>query len=75
MMMYSVQILVNHKDYGQYKGVKFELNEEKLEEIKKSVSSNISKGSFEFTSEDGSFIIFPSKIINESIIEIDIEEI
>jgi len=69
-MIYEVQLVVKNK-FGEFMGSKALLEPEKYEALIKMSKTFYSTGGFELTCEDGSYVIFPPQIVQESILIIN----
>jgi hypothetical protein len=71
--MNRVQIILQNK-YGRFYGQKHLLTDDQLESIKEA-SKLFYRSGFELTREDGSFMVFPPKLVSKSILYIESEKI
>jgi hypothetical protein len=69
-MIYLVQLVVINK-FGDFKGKPVTINEETLENLIKMSKTFYNSGGFELTCEDESYVIFPPRIVEESVLIIN----
>jgi hypothetical protein len=70
MKIYQVQLVLINK-FGEFKGKPANIDEESLENLVKMSKTFYVSGGFELTCEDESYVIFPPKIVEESILIIN----
>ena len=70
-MMYNVQIIFINSDYGEFRGITAVVDQKTLDSIIDMSKSFYSREGFELTCEDGSFVVFPSNVVKNSILKLN----
>lgn len=68
-MKFETQIVIKNK-FGEFFGEKFILEEEHLSKIKEASKEFYKSSGFELQCEDGTFVVFPTEIVKESILKV-----
>jgi hypothetical protein len=67
---YEIQLIIIN-EFGEFRGIKAQLELDDCDKIVKMSKSFYSSGGFELTCEDGSYVIVPPDLVQKSILKID----
>ena len=70
MNYYEIQIVITTK-YGEFRGKKAVMSEDKYSGLLEITKNFYVSGGFELTLEDGGFIVLPPDVVQDSILKVE----